>query len=163
METFINRDTKDLAFETPLEMSESSLEALCIAAGFKDKVGEVKAKFTGYKINSPRHLLQVVGTELGRETLSQTIWLDAYRRKISGLSLVVTPDSRFSNERDLIHSLNGLVIYVSNDRIQSTENHKSGNDKWPIDKYDVVVDNSGSWVELQHNVGMWWVMSGRKR
>ena len=60
-----------------------------------------------------RRLLQRLGTEVGRQMISESIWTDLAERKIrtlmaQGHSVVVT-DCRFDNEAHHIHSLGGQM------------------------------------------------------
>ena len=162
METFLDRNVKDADFHQPFELTEVNLTDYCKRLGFESKASEVVAKFQGCKVTSPRHLLQFVGTEIARETLSQSIWLDAYKRRIKDLALVVTPDARFSNERELIQSLNGRIFYVSKKDVEASENHKSGTDKWPLERYDVLVKNDSTLAVLKHEIDLWWSLRGER-
>ena len=161
LDTFLDRSTKDKPFNQPLILNGKDLSEFCINTRFENKTDEVIIKFSGIEIESPRRLLQFMGTEIGRETLSPTIWIDAYRQTIQSLGLVVTPDARFENERQLIKQLNGKVFYIHKEGLEASENHKSGNDKWPLDKYDVLVYNDKSIKELQYGIKLWWSMNGK--
>jgi len=163
IEYFLDRNLKDKPFDKPKLITSAQLGDFCVSLGFEDKAEEVIEKFKNLKVLTPRNLLQQVATEIGRDTLSPTIWLDFYKQAIDGLSLVVTPDARFDNEKELIRQLKGRVMFVSNKNVEPTETHKSGSEKWPLDKYDIVVHNDGTWIQLQYEVSLWWVMDGCKK
>lgn len=59
-----------------------------------------------------RRLLQVMGTEVGREMFGETAWVDMVARQIEGLSKIVITDVRFKNEADFVRSLGGTVVMV---------------------------------------------------
>jgi hypothetical protein len=66
--------------------------------------------------HSPRQLLQTLGTEWGRDTISQTIWVDAAMRRVrrlldEGRDVVVT-DVRFDNEAAAIKAAGGQVWQI---------------------------------------------------
>lgn len=157
--TFIDRDIKDKPFLEPLRLSSEVLTKFCHYLGYKDLTQSILDQFSGELINSPRHLLQFMGTEIGRNSLSQSIWLDKYDEKRKGLGLVVTPDCRFSNERNHIRASKGLVWLIQREGTEPKGKHISELDKWPVEQYDVVVQNV-SLNELRSDVGMWWSVKG---
>jgi hypothetical protein len=161
MDTFIDREIKDKPFLEPYTLSTDVLTKFCDYLGYSDKTQEVVDRFSGENINSPRHLLQFMGTEVGRSTLSQTIWLDKYDEKRQGLGSVVTPDCRFNNERNHIRKLSGLVWLIQRKGTKPKGKHISELDKWPKSKYDVVVQNTGL-HQLRGDIAMWWSVKGSK-
>lgn len=74
--------------------------------------GYVEAK----KIPEVRRLLQVLGTEVGREMLGQNIWSDGARRRIQALRAqrhpVVITGLRFPNEINMVTEEGGETAYV---------------------------------------------------
>lgn len=160
MDYFVDRELKDKEFEIPLVLNPKDICEFCTYLGFEPKCDEAVLKFQYTEITSPRHLLQFAGTEIGRETLSQTIWTDIYRRKLKDLDNVVTPDARFSNERLLIKAYGGKLFWIDRPGLEPSEKHKSGTDKWPIDKYDVAVRNDKTIAKIQHELGIWWAIKG---
>lgn len=155
LNTFIDRDIKDRDFKDPYILTSGDLCDFCSYLDYGHKCDEVVLKYPTLEFVSPRQMLQVLGTEVGRELLSSTIWLDKYKEKIYDIEHVVTPDARFSNERQLIADLQGLNMFVSRQSVKPSENHVSGNDKWPLDKYDVIIHNDSSIQELMYGVGLW--------
>lgn len=63
---------------------------------------------------TPRHAMQTLGTEWGRNLIAPTLWIDAARSDIkAALSAghrVVVDDLRFDNEADTIRALGGVVL-----------------------------------------------------
>lgn len=159
LNTFIDRDLKDKLFDEKYILSSTVLTKFCDYLGYSEKSQEVIDEFTGTEIESPRHLLIVLGTEVGRAKLNQSIWLDKYDEKRQGHKHVVTPDCRFDNEREHIRSMNGQVFYVYRDGVGPANDHISENGKWPIDKYDVTIHNKDMRT-LQAELGLWWSMKG---
>lgn len=78
---------------------------------------------------SPRKLLELVGTELGREILTDTIWLDVVASRVEKFKgdLVVVTDARFDNEAAFIRSKQGLLvdIFCPNNVHATKSTHKS--------------------------------------
>lgn len=156
LDYFLNRGLKDKAFEKPFILSPKDICDFCTHLGYEHRCDEVVLRFRYTEVVSPRHLLQFVATEIGRDTLSPTIWIDKYIERIPDSHRVVTPDARFDNERSLIKDLEGKVFWIERPGLAQIENHISGTDKWPIDRYDVVVYNDCSIGKLQHELGVWW-------
>ena len=65
---------------------------------------------------SLRYMLQTLGTDWGRNMVSDSIWLDIVARKVkknkdSGHLTVIT-DVRFDNEADAVKKMGGVVVQV---------------------------------------------------
>lgn len=109
-----------------------------------------------------RKLLQLLGTEWGRQHIKESLWLDLWKDTVSRVlkiyddSIIITCDDvRFDNEAQAVKELGGIVIEIISDksqnRIDTTQgisNHKSeaGVDKQYI---DFVVHNNGTVEELK--------------
>lgn len=66
---------------------------------------------------SPRRLLQTLGTEWGRQVVGQDIWVKICLRRAAvslgaGFARVVIPDVRFNNEATEIRRAGGIVVSV---------------------------------------------------
>lgn len=161
MDLFLDRDTKDKPFNQPYKLSSEVIIKFCNYTGYSSKAQEVIDKYSGIELESPRHTLQFLGTEVGREMLEPMIWINGFKTKIQGYKNVVAPDARFSNERECIHELKGLVMWIDRLGVEPSENHKSGHDKWPREKYDLQIVNTGLF-ELKRGIRMWWSLKGHK-
>lgn len=68
--------------------------------------------------NTPRVAMQTLGTEWGRRTICDDLWLKIARRDIEqarafpDFAGIVIDDCRFDNEAELIRSLGGVVVKV---------------------------------------------------
>ncbi|TWA89549.1 hypothetical protein [Bradyrhizobium stylosanthis] len=103
---------------------------------------------------TPRHAMQTLGTEWGRDLIDQDLWTDSLRRRASLHDKVVVPDVRFENECAKIHEMEGKVVRVdASQRVpeDTFSNHSSetGIGKLPA---DLEIDNNGTPFELQHAV-----------
>ncbi len=85
---------------------------------FAEKVKEIARMmgWNGQKDDKGRRLLQLIGTECGRDCLGDDIWV---RHWLSSLSdsegwpmIVVADDVRFANEAAAIRSLGGIIVRV---------------------------------------------------
>lgn len=65
---------------------------------------------------SPRHAMQTLGTEWGREQIAGEVWVRLWERQTRALlaagKRVVVEDVRFSNEAEAVRALGGLVVEV---------------------------------------------------
>jgi hypothetical protein len=61
---------------------------------------------------SPRLALQILGTEIMRNTLHPDIWVLAGMKRIAGKTNVVIPDTRFPNEIKAIREMGGVIWNV---------------------------------------------------
>ena len=66
----------------------------------------------GLKNCTPRLMLQLIGTEVMRNTLHQDIWVLAGMKRIEGKKNVVIPDTRFPNEIKAIREMGGVIWNV---------------------------------------------------
>lgn len=61
---------------------------------------------------TPRHLMQTLGTEWGRQCIHPNVWTDAWVRRVADMpedALVVADDVRFPNEIDAVRSVGGVI------------------------------------------------------
>lgn len=97
------------------------------------------------KSSESRKLLQLEGTEKGRNVFGQDIWIryfDSWSRvhKARGIDCIITTDIRFKNEMMYIKNNNGIVIKViANKRNKTRLLDESGGDQ---QVYDSIKDHS---------------------
>lgn len=93
------------------------------------------------KTQETRRLLQLEGTERGRNILGKDIWIkyfDAWSRvhKARGIDCIITTDIRFKNELRYIKEQNGVLIkVVAPKRNESRLMHESKGDVEIYKKY----------------------------
>lgn len=78
---------------------------------FREKVDPFWSDKFGKDI-TPRYILQYMGTEVCRNNLLDSIWIDSLERKISQHENVVITDVRFNNEISFLKSLGAKLIQV---------------------------------------------------
>lgn len=107
---------------------------------------------------SPRELLQTLGTEWGRNTIRDDIWIQIAMRQVEkviayqkGQGGVILTDVRFANEAQAIRSAGGriwkVVRYVG--CLASETSKHSSEAGIPDDMIDEVVENSGTVADLE--------------
>lgn len=121
-----------------------------------DEVGYVEAK----KNPEVRRLLQVLGTEVGRQLLGENIWVEAAKKKIleeaeAGRDVVIT-GIRYANELRMVEYLGsttfdpgyvGTTVWVDRPGLESTGEHSSEN-SIGLKDFEYVFDNDGTLEEL---------------
>jgi len=101
---------------------------------------------------TPRHAMQTLGSEWGRDLIHQNLWLDAWKARMpQGFAGIACDDVRFENEAQYIRDNGGFLVQVKRDMDDNFErNHQSeGKDLGP---YDAVLDNDGTLEDLAHNL-----------
>jgi energy-coupling factor transporter ATP-binding protein EcfA2 len=76
---------------------------------------------------SPRYLMQTHGTEWGRKTIGEDIWVEAMRRRIASSSAktIIIDDLRFENEANLVIDLNGKILMMARPDFVWSNEHPS--------------------------------------
>lgn len=107
-------------------------------------------KETGFSYEI-RQLLQRLGTEAGRQTLWDSIWVDAAFAGVSEDAKVVVTDCRFPNEAQAIKDRGGQVWRVAREGIGPANSHASETslDTWA---FDWRIHNSGDLEEYHENI-----------
>lgn len=150
---------QSLKFAGPLK---AMLVALLREAGEDDAViaraleGDLKAQeLDALGGRTPRFAMQTLGTEWGRETIAQDIWVRtliarANRLRASGVAVVVD-DMRFVNEASAIQAAGGKLVRVTRGAMQRPSGHASegGLDDWSFDMDVANAQSSGLAFGLQ--------------
>ena len=108
------KDATSAIFGWPRNLLEGDTDASRIFREEKDVFWS--ARF-GYDV-TPRHMLQLMGTEAGRNVFHTDLWVHTVERRIAYKqewefeTNFVIPDVRFPNEIDAIRKMGGIVIRV---------------------------------------------------
>lgn len=120
-----------------------------------------------------RTLLQFLGTEWGRNTVSKEIWTQIWERDIKHLSffnksskdiLITCDDCRFDNEADIVKNLGGKIIKIQSDKCAERINivgktHASENGV--SEEYiDYIIENNSSLQEFEEKLKYVLIMEG---
>lgn len=67
---------------------------------------------------SLRKLMQTLGAEWGRNSVSDSLWVDIFMMKVnkSKSDIIIVPDVRFKNEYDAIVNNGGIIINIETDK-----------------------------------------------
>jgi hypothetical protein len=98
-----------------------------------------------------RRLLQRLGTEAGRNTLWDSIWIDAALHDLSPEGKYVVTDARFPNEAAAIQERGGVLVRITRDGVGPANNHPS---ETSLDDYDFHwrISNHGTLEEFRSHV-----------
>jgi len=118
-----------------------------------DQVGWDGYKSTEYGTEI-RRLLQRLGTEAGRQTMWDDIWVDAALTGLSEDARVVVTDCRFPNEAEAIKERDGYVVRVNRkdngpakDADGNVHKSETSLDDW---KFDYTLTNNWDKLEDYH-------------
>ncbi len=100
---------------------------------------------------TPRQLLQLVGTDFGRNIINKDIWVDLTLFNYKDDSYWIMPDVRFRNEAIAIKNLGGVVIRIDRES-DSYDIHESEVDMVDYTSFDYVIDNDGTLDDLLEEV-----------
>ena len=109
---------------------------------------------------TPRHMAQTLGTEWGRRTIKDSIWMDLAFAEIEDEAIenVAVTDVRFRNEADYIRSpeLGGFIIHVhraETDALGAHKGHASEAGVGNPNTEDFHINNFGTVTDLAKQVG----------
>lgn len=105
-----------------------------------------------------RRLLQVLGTEIGRNMLGENIWVDSMANRIrtalgEGEDVVVT-GVRFPNELQMIRSLGGKPVWINRPSEQAAPEHAAHASERSLDAthFAIQINNIGTLEDLYEDV-----------
>ena len=108
------KDATSAIFGWPRNLLEGDTDA---SRTFREKKDDFWSERFGYEV-TPRYMLQLMGTEAGRDVFHQDLWVHTVERRIAYKqewefeTNFVIPDVRFPNEIDAIRKMGGIVIRV---------------------------------------------------
>lgn len=113
-------------------------------------IGYVEAK----RFREVRRLLQVLGTDVGRNMISENIWVDVMRHKILNTTgNVVFTGVRYPNELMMLHGLGGTAVWVHRPGLPEGDKHSSETSLSQKD-FDLILDNTADLPHL-HKIAGW--------
>lgn len=100
-----------------------------------------------------RRLLQRLGTEAGRETLWDSIWIDAALTDFDEDAKVVVSDPRFYNEFDAIRARGGSVWRIERPGVGPLNDHASETEAIDYPHFQHRLLNDGALKDWRNAVG----------
>lgn len=74
---------------------------------------------------TPRHAMQTLGTEWGRDLISPGLWVEATERRVHLFDKVVISDVRFPNEAAMVKRLGGILYRIVRPNGAGLDQHQS--------------------------------------
>lgn len=101
---------------------------------------------------SPRHMMQTLGTEWGRDLINRDIWITMAKHRLlqAGEGMVI-PDVRFNDEAAWIRKAGGRVVHLLRNSVTPVKEHSSEAGVTILPE-DLVLLNNGSLEDLQFAV-----------
>jgi len=101
---------------------------------------------------TPRLVLQLLGTEGGRDVIHPNIWVNATLSDLTEKDRVIITDTRFPNEVEGIKRKWGIVVRIIRPSIVSTSTHPSETSLNDYKDWDYLIINDGTLEQLQEKV-----------
>jgi hypothetical protein len=101
---------------------------------------------------TPRKILQIVGTEGGRDVVHPNIWVNATLGDLTEYDRTIITDARFPNEVIGIKKKKGIVVKIIRPSVVSTSTHPSETSLNDYTDWDYVIINDGSLEQLEEKV-----------
>jgi len=102
------------------------------------------------EILTPRRLLQIVGTECGRQIIHPNIWVNSLFQDDDNANWIIT-DVRFPNEANAIKERGGVLIRVNRGLATGVE-HESETALDDYEGFDYIIENTGTIEDLKYQV-----------
>jgi len=113
--------------------------------------GNLKETYDPFYKRSPRHMMQTLGTEWGRELIGKNIWVNAMDKHLDSLGgTFLIPDVRFDSEADFVREHGTLIHIIGREHIIDSD-HVSENPV-TIHNSDILLNNNRSLVEYLTNI-----------
>lgn len=156
---FFDDTLKDAALQEPISVTYDILDKLAELVG-ADELERALLYQHGRSLTfySPRDIMQKVGTDLVRVCVRDSYWLDIAIPLIQSMegNIVIT-DARLPNERASLKAIGGTLIRIKREGYEGS-GHVSETSIGDDSEYDVIINNSGTLADLQHDVLMWYTM-----
>jgi cytidylate kinase len=139
-----------LSFATPMRSALYRLNPQVNGYRLAEMVDSHGWEYVKAQHNEARRLLQVFGTEIGREMFGKNFWVDQAFKQVTQDAIVFT-DVRFPNEAQAIVDKGGQVWRVQREGHKPVNAHVSETamDNW---RFDDLILNTGSLDELELQV-----------
>ena len=131
---------------------------LCIP-GVTDEMVEGRLKEIPNMIfggNTPRHAMQTLGTEWGRQMLTEDLWIDSWhRRMLANIDNKVefsVEDVRFPNEAKKIRGLGGVIWMITRKQNKTSPGGHMSETQMDGIKPKIFLKNNGDFQKLRSTI-----------
>jgi hypothetical protein len=133
-----------------------------VSREFRETIDPFWSKKFGKDI-TPRYILQIMGTEVMRNNLLNSIWVDSLERKIYQHENVVITDVRFINEIKFLKDLGGILLQIDRkstrpewfnlidqyDKLEGMNIHRSEYEWYDNKEIDRIIENDDNVEDLE--------------
>lgn len=148
------KDATSAVFGWPRHLLEGDTDE---SRTFRETVDRWWSDRLGYDV-TPRHALQLMGTEAGRNVFGDNIWVHNTMKRAANLEQIVIADTRFPNEIKAIREAGGFVIRVTRgddpEWYETARLHNQGTDLQMYRRYPDVHVSEWAWIgtKLDYNI-----------
>jgi hypothetical protein len=153
------KDATSAIFGWPRDLLEGDT---IVSREFRETIDPFWSKKFGKDI-TPRYILQIMGTEVMRNNLLNSIWVDSLERKIYQHENVVITDVRFINEIKFLKDLGGILLQIDRkstrpewfnlidqyDKLEEMNIHRSEYEWYDNKCIDRIIENDGNFEDLE--------------
>ena len=122
---------------------------------YREKWHEGIMHMTSGSCQCPRHLLQILGTEVVRG-FTEDFWLNIAAQRMAAdndhVDLYAITDTRFPNEMAAVSRWGGYRVLVKRPGVQAGDTHESEALPYDEDCFDAIVENDGTLESLPSRV-----------
>lgn len=99
---------------------------------------------------TPRRIMQLAGTEGGRDIFGEDLWIKTLERRVMANSTrnYGISDVRYLNEVKAIKSWGGILVRIDRDGSGTESKHRSEKELDSFTKWDEIIDNNGDFNHL---------------
>jgi hypothetical protein len=107
----------------------------------------------GKKDDKGRRLLQLLGTEIGRQCIDENIWVNKWLSVVhmADDDILIADDVRFPNEIKAIRELNGTVLNIYNRHKKQSDADTHDSERQQLD-WDYRISNKSGMKDLTLNI-----------
>lgn len=156
-----DNDKKDVPSEYVITENQATelniyIKSLCAEIGMLHE-GDISPSVVGKICNTPRQLLQLIGSDVVRDLVYGNLWVDLLAKRMYDYTNVVITDCRFANERKILKDQGGILVKI-NRNTGLTDTHISETSLGSDDEYDVIINNNKMNVTaFQSQVSLWYL------
>ena len=139
---------RQVSFAEPMREAMLKLNPLIVGDSRLSDIVDEEGWHGAKTYGEVRRLLQVFGTEVGREMFGPMFWVNIAMTGVESGDNVVFTDVRFRNEAESIKLSGGEIWRVNREGVEAVNAHVSEHslDNW---RFDRVINNNGTLNDLR--------------
>jgi len=133
-------------------LTDQGLNAQTVERMIEGDLKEEPSALLGGK--SPRFAMQTLGTEWGRDIMSQNLWRNAWYGSIIREKRVIVDDIRFENEAVFFNDIGGFIIQIDRPDIEGISSTHASEAALPAHLIGARIINDGDLGKLREQMLM---------